>query len=69
MGTWLDASSGAKIIRLVTYKRDGTPVATPVSVAIAGDRAFFRTYDQAGRPAGCGATRSSRSRPRRSGGG
>jgi PPOX class probable F420-dependent enzyme len=49
MDTWLDAISGAKTIRLVTYKRDGTPVATPVSVAIAGDRAFFRTYDQAGK--------------------
>jgi uncharacterized protein len=35
-----------KTIQLTTYKRDGTPVGTPVSVAFAGDRAFFRTYDK-----------------------
>ena len=27
---------------LTTYKRDGTPVGTPVSIAFEGDRAFFR---------------------------
>jgi uncharacterized protein len=32
---------------LTTYKRDGTPVATPVSVAFDGERAFFRSYDRA----------------------
>jgi uncharacterized protein len=32
---------------LTTYRRDGTPVATPVTVALDGDRAFIRTYDQA----------------------
>ena len=32
---------------LTTYKRDGTPVPTPVSIAFDGDRAFFRSYDQA----------------------
>jgi PPOX class probable F420-dependent enzyme len=37
----------AKTVLLTTYKRDGTPVATPVSIAFDGDRAFFRTYDQA----------------------
>ena len=38
----------AKTIQLTTYKRDGTPVATPVSIAFdGGSRAFFRTYDQA----------------------
>jgi hypothetical protein len=37
----------AKTIQLTTYKRDGTPVATPVSIAFDGSRAFFRTYDQA----------------------
>jgi uncharacterized protein len=36
-----------KTIQLTTYKRDGTPVATPVSIAFVGDRAFFRTYDKA----------------------
>ena len=36
-----------KTILLTTYKRDGSPVATPVSVAFEGDRAFFRSYDKA----------------------
>lgn len=37
----------AKTILLTTYKRDGTAVATPVSVAFDGDRAYFRSYDKA----------------------
>jgi uncharacterized protein len=37
----------AKTVLLTTYKRDGTPVSTPVSIAFDGDRTFFRTYDQA----------------------
>ena len=37
----------AKTILLTTYKRDGTAVATPVSIAFDGDRAFFRSYDKA----------------------
>jgi uncharacterized protein len=37
----------AKTILLTTYKRDGTAVATPVSVVFDGDRAFFRSYDKA----------------------
>jgi hypothetical protein len=39
--------SNAKTILLTTYKRDGTPVATPVSLAFDGERAFFRSYDKA----------------------
>src|ERR1700745_4413777 len=39
--------SNAKTIRLTPYKRDGTPVAAPVSVSFDGGRAFFRSYDQA----------------------
>jgi PPOX class probable F420-dependent enzyme len=31
---------------LTTYKRDGTPVGTPVTVVVDGDRAFVRTYDR-----------------------
>ena len=38
---------GTGTILLTTYKRDGTPVPTPVSIAFDGDRAFFRSYDQA----------------------
>jgi uncharacterized protein len=30
---------------LTTYKRDGTPVATPVTIAVDGDRAYVRTWD------------------------
>lgn len=37
----------AKTILLTTYKRDGTPVGTPVSIAFDGDRAFFRSYSKA----------------------
>ncbi|HEY2692567.1 MAG TPA: PPOX class F420-dependent oxidoreductase [Streptosporangiaceae bacterium] len=37
----------AKTILLTTFKRDGTPIGTPVSVAFDGDRAFFRSYDKA----------------------
>jgi uncharacterized protein len=36
-----------KTILLITFKRDGTRVATPVSIAFDGDRAFFRSYDKA----------------------
>jgi PPOX class probable F420-dependent enzyme len=32
---------------LTTYKRDGTPVATPVTVAVDGDHAYVRTWDSA----------------------
>lgn len=37
----------ATTVLLTTYKRDGTGVQTPVSIAFDGDRAFFRTYDKA----------------------
>jgi PPOX class probable F420-dependent enzyme len=38
---------GAKTILLTTYKRDGTGVPTPVSIAFDGDQAFFRSFDKA----------------------
>ena len=34
---------------LTTFRRDGTPVATPLSIAVGGDRAFFRSYEKAGK--------------------
>lgn len=37
----------SKTILLTTYKRDATPVDTPVSLAVDDDRAFFRSYDRA----------------------
>jgi PPOX class probable F420-dependent enzyme len=47
MTTTLEPLRRAKTILLTTYKRDGTPVATPVSIAFEGDRAFFRTWHNA----------------------
>lgn len=41
--------AGARTILLTTFRRDGTPVATPVHIAIRDGRAFFRTYDRAGK--------------------
>jgi PPOX class probable F420-dependent enzyme len=32
---------------LTTYKRDGTPVDTPVTIAVEDGHAFIRTYDRA----------------------
>jgi len=43
----LSAVRSAKTILLTTYRRDGTPVETPVSIAFEGGRAFFRSYDKA----------------------
>ena len=34
-------------VLLTTYKRDGTPIGTPVSIVVDGDRAFVRTFDTA----------------------
>jgi hypothetical protein len=36
-----------KTILLTNFRRDGTPVATPVSIAFDGDRGFFRTWHTA----------------------
>jgi PPOX class probable F420-dependent enzyme len=38
-----------KTALLTTFRRDGTPVATPLSVAVEGDRAYIRTYEKAGK--------------------
>jgi uncharacterized protein len=47
MSATLDPIGSAKTVVLRSYKRDGTAVATPVSIAFAGGRAFFRSYDRA----------------------
>jgi uncharacterized protein len=47
--TTFEPFAAAPTALLTTYRRDGTPVTTPVSVAVAGGRAFFRTYDRAGK--------------------
>jgi PPOX class probable F420-dependent enzyme len=38
-----------KTVLVTTHRRDGTPVPTPVSMAVDGDRAFFRSYEKAGK--------------------
>ncbi len=38
---------GQKTVLLTTYRRDGTPVRTPVNIAVDGNRAFVRTFDTA----------------------
>jgi uncharacterized protein len=43
----LSSLKHTKTVLLTTYKRDGTPVDTAVSLAFDGDRAFFRSYDKA----------------------
>jgi uncharacterized protein len=47
MTSQLESLRDAKTVVLTTYKRDGTPVSTPVSIAFAHDRAFFRSYHKA----------------------
>ncbi len=36
-------------VLLTTLRRDGTPVKTPVNIAVEGDRAFLRSWDTAGK--------------------
>lgn len=36
-----------KTVLLTTFKRDGTPVGTPVNIAVEGDHAYVRTWDTA----------------------
>ncbi|WP_369696750.1 PPOX class F420-dependent oxidoreductase [Streptomyces sp. XD-27] len=36
-------------VLLTTYKRDGTPVGTPVNIAVEGDHGYFRTYGKSGK--------------------
>jgi uncharacterized protein len=45
--TPLSSLTNTKTVLLTTYKRDGTPVDTPVSIAFDGERVFFRSYDKA----------------------
>jgi hypothetical protein len=54
-------------VRLTTYKRDGTPAGAAVDLAVAGDTAYFRTYEGTWMFNGCAATRRSRSIRARSG--
>jgi uncharacterized protein len=47
MSSYFAPVAGTGTILLTTYKRDGTAVGTPVSIALDGNRAFFRSYDKA----------------------
>jgi PPOX class probable F420-dependent enzyme len=38
-----------KTVLLTTFRRDGTPVGTPLSIAVDGDRAYIRSYERAGK--------------------
>ncbi len=41
--------ASSKYCLLTTYKRDGTPIATPVNVVVDGDVAYFRTWSTSGK--------------------
>jgi PPOX class probable F420-dependent enzyme len=43
----LEPFVGQWAVLLTTYKRDGTPIGTPVNIAVDGNRAFVRTFDTA----------------------
>jgi hypothetical protein len=45
--TALDGLNRSWTALLTTYKRDGSPVATPVNLAVESDHAYFRSYDKA----------------------
>ena len=38
-----------KTVLVTTFRRDGTPVRTPVSLAVDGDRAVIRSFERAGK--------------------
>jgi PPOX class probable F420-dependent enzyme len=43
----LEGFAGQKTVILTTYRRDGTPVDTPVHIAVNDGHAFIRTYEKA----------------------
>jgi PPOX class probable F420-dependent enzyme len=45
----MDRFGHERQILLTTYRRDGTPVGTPVHVAVDGDVAYVRTFDPSGK--------------------
>lgn len=49
MSVALDRLGSGRTVLLQTRKRDGSWVATPISLAVADGRAFFRTYDASGK--------------------
>jgi uncharacterized protein len=47
MSTFTERLEHQRNVLLTTYKRDGTPVGTPVHVAVDGDHVYIRTYGKA----------------------
>jgi PPOX class probable F420-dependent enzyme len=47
VGSVLDPFRRRRTAALTSYKRDGTGVSTPVTIAVEDDHAFVRTYDKA----------------------
>jgi PPOX class probable F420-dependent enzyme len=45
----LDRFAEQKTVLLTTFRRDGTPVGTPVSIVVHDGRAYFRTWHTAGK--------------------
>jgi PPOX class probable F420-dependent enzyme len=45
----LRALANQSTVRLTTFRRDGTPVNTPVNLAVDGDHVYFRTWDTSGK--------------------
>jgi PPOX class probable F420-dependent enzyme len=45
----LDRFRQQRTVLLTTFKRDGTGVDTPVSIAVDGERAFIRSWSTAGK--------------------
>ncbi|MFI0407667.1 PPOX class F420-dependent oxidoreductase [Actinomadura sp. 3N508] len=43
----LESLKKQRTVQLTSYRKDGTPVGTPVSIVVRGDHAYFRTYDKA----------------------
>jgi uncharacterized protein len=43
----LDRFVKQRTVLLTTYRRDGSPVGTPVNIVVSGTHAYFRTYDKA----------------------
>ncbi|MGH9244940.1 MAG: PPOX class F420-dependent oxidoreductase [Acidimicrobiales bacterium] len=48
-GDYFGPISGAKTVLLTTYRRDGTPVGTPVHVVAESNVAYIRTFDPSGK--------------------
>jgi len=43
----LERSAKQRTVLLTSYRRDGTPVGTPVNIAVESGRAYVRTFDRA----------------------